>query len=47
MNTFVTETEDLVDYLAGIERAKRPKKAKSLKNYIATFLWIASSSKSS
>ncbi|MFY7829005.1 hypothetical protein [Flectobacillus sp. BAB-3569] len=37
MNTFVTETEDLVDYLAGIERAKRPKKAKSLKNYIATF----------
>lgn len=37
MNTFVTETEDLVDYLAGIERAKRPKKAKSLKNYISTF----------
>jgi hypothetical protein len=26
MNTFVTETEDLVDYLAGIERAKRPKR---------------------
>ncbi|WP_026994691.1 hypothetical protein [Flectobacillus major] len=37
MNTFVNELEDLVDYLASIERAKRPKKAKSLKNYIATF----------
>jgi hypothetical protein len=46
MNTFVTETEDLVDYLAGIERAKRPKKAKSLKTTLPRFCGIASSSKS-
>ncbi len=37
MNAFVNEIDDFVDYLAGIDRNKRPKKAKSLKNYIATF----------
>ncbi len=38
MNAFVNEIDDFVAYLAGIDRSKRPKKAKSLKNYIATFL---------
>ncbi|MCU0469382.1 MAG: hypothetical protein MUF58_12345 [Arcicella sp.] len=34
METLVTNLDDLVEYLSGVDREIRPKKAKPLKNYI-------------
>ena len=34
MDTFEKDLNDFVEYLAGVDREKRPKKAKPLKNYI-------------
>ena len=34
MESLVNDFDDLVEYLGGVERDMRPKKAKPLKNYI-------------